>query len=71
MVEQKADAVMTVPEVSEFLKLGESTVYRLAKEGKIPARKVGGMWRFSRESLNEWLGHIPVESEERALRHRD
>ena len=63
MVDNQADAVMTVTEVSEFLRVGESTVYRLAKKGKIPARKVGGMWRFSRESLNEWLGFIPVEAE--------
>ena len=63
MVDKQADEVMTVSEVSEFLRLGESTIYRLAKDGRIPARKVGGMWRFSRESLNEWLGHIPVEAE--------
>ncbi len=63
MVENQADAVMTVPEVSEYLKLGESTVYRLAKDGKLPARKVGGVWRFSRRSLNDWLDHIPVEAE--------
>ncbi|MGB3715296.1 MAG: helix-turn-helix domain-containing protein [Candidatus Promineifilaceae bacterium] len=63
MVEEIADAVMTVPEVSEYLKLGESTVYRLAKDGKLPARKVGGVWRFSRRSLNNWLDHIPAEAE--------
>ena len=63
MVDDNDEAVMTVSEVSEFLRLGESTVYRLAKEGKIPARKVGGMWRFSREGLNEWLAHIPIEAQ--------
>ena len=63
MADEAADAVMTVPEVSEFLKLGESTVYRLAKDGKLPARKVGGVWRFSRSTLNEWLGQIPLEAE--------
>ena len=63
MVDNQADAVMTVTEVSEFLKMGDSTIYRLAKEGKIPARKVGGMWRFSRQSLNEWIGKIPADLE--------
>ena len=63
MAEETVDTVMTVPEVSEYLKLGESTVYRLAKDGKLPARKVGGVWRFSRKSLNDWLGKIPAGAE--------
>lgn len=63
MVEEKAGAVMTVSEVSEYLRLGESTVYRLAKDGKMPARKVGGSWRFSRKSLNEWLARVPADAE--------
>jgi len=46
---------MTVHEVSEYLKLAESTVYRLAREGRLPARKVGGVWRFSRDVLDEWF----------------
>ena len=54
------DAVMTVAEVSDFLKLGESTIYRLARTNKLPARKVGGVWRFSRQALDEWLAHKPT-----------
>ena len=56
------DAVLTVSEVSEYLKLAESTVYRLAKEKKLPGRKVGGAWRFSRKGLEEWLMRSPDES---------
>jgi excisionase family DNA binding protein len=58
----EADAVLTVSEVSEYLKLAESTVYRLAKENKLPGRKVGGAWRFSRKGLDEWLMHPADES---------
>jgi excisionase family DNA binding protein len=36
------DAVMTVQEVSQYLRLAESTVYKLAQEGKLPGRKIGG-----------------------------
>lgn len=49
------DLVLTVPEVAEFLKLAPSTIYRLAKAGKLPGRKVGGAWRFSRQGIGEWL----------------
>lgn len=54
-----ADAVMTVKEVSGYLRLAESTVYKLASEGKLPGRKVGGKWRFSRIGLEDWLRRTP------------
>lgn len=51
-------SVMTVADVAAFLRLSESTVYRLAQEGKLPGRKIGGTWRFLRSALEQWLaGH--------------
>lgn len=52
---EQADIVMTVKEVSTYLKLAESTVYRLAQEGQLPGRKFGGTWRFSRKTLDKWF----------------
>ena len=46
---------MTVPEVARYLKVSESTVYRLVRQGRMPARKVGGGWRFYRRRIDEWL----------------
>ena len=46
---------MTVQEVAVYLKLAESTVYKLAREGKLPGQKFGGAWRFSREQIDAWL----------------
>ena len=55
-MEQAENAVMTVREVSEYLKLAESTIYKLVEEGKVPGcRKIGGAWRFSRKRLEEWV----------------
>ncbi|MGH7889382.1 MAG: helix-turn-helix domain-containing protein [Thermodesulfobacteriota bacterium] len=28
---------------------------RLAREGKIPAFKVGGVWRFRKDELEKWM----------------
>mgnify|MGYP003979795683 CR=1 FL=1 len=53
--ENIADMVMTVDEVSEYLRLAQSTVYKLVNEGKIPGVKIGGSWRISRRVLDEWL----------------
>jgi len=44
---------MTTREVAAYLRLAPATVYKLAQAGKIPAVKVGGQWRFSRQSLEE------------------
>jgi excisionase family DNA binding protein len=46
---------MTVKDVAQYLRMGESTVYKLAKSGKLPGRKIGGSWRFSLQALNNWL----------------
>ncbi len=55
MTPQEPDIIMTVKDVAAFLKLAESTVYRLAQEGTLPGRKIGGTWRFSREQLLAWF----------------
>lgn len=47
--------IMTIKEVSEYLKLTEKTAYRLAAEGKIPGFKVGGAWRFKRTEIDAWI----------------
>ncbi len=47
--------LMTVPEVAAYLRLNPATIYRLAKEGSLPAFRIGRQWRFSREALDDWL----------------
>ena len=58
--EDLADKVMTSVEAAEFLKMHVKTVCRLAKEGKIPAKKVGSEWRFLRPVLEKWLSEALV-----------
>lgn len=49
------DEVLTVPQAAALLQVGTNIVYRLANDGEIPARKVGGVWRFSRLLIHLWL----------------
>jgi excisionase family DNA binding protein len=49
------DEILTIKQVAEFLKVTERTIYRLAAAKKIPAFKVGGMWRFSRIDIDSWI----------------
>ena len=52
--------VMTSVEAAEYLKMHVKTVCRLAKDGKIPAKKVGSEWRFLRNVLDSWLAETLV-----------
>jgi len=47
--------IMTPREAAEYLSVHVRTIYRLAKNGEIPGRKVGGSWRFKKGALDEWL----------------
>jgi len=47
--------IFTLDEVAAYLKVGKRTVYRLAAAKKIPAFKVGGTWRFSRQEIDRWI----------------
>lgn len=47
----KRKKVMSVQEVSDFLKIPMSTIYDLAKKGKIPGVKFGRHWRFLEEDI--------------------
>jgi excisionase family DNA binding protein len=50
-----ADAVMTIRELSVYLKVSKSTLYKLAQQGKVPGQKVGKHWRFHKEAIDRWL----------------
>jgi excisionase family DNA binding protein len=54
MVKGETD-ILTILEVATFLKVAQRTVYRLAAAKKIPAFKVGGVWRFSRAEIENWI----------------
>jgi len=46
---------MTVEDVADLLRINKSTVYRMAKAGRIPATRVGRQWRFRLSALEEFL----------------
>lgn len=51
--------VLTIKEASAYLRVTEPVLYRMARAGEVPAKKVGTKWRFSRKALDAWLagGH--------------
>lgn len=48
------DDIMLIKELAEYLKINEKTAYKYAADGKIPAFKVGGAWRFRRDEIERF-----------------
>jgi excisionase family DNA binding protein len=47
--------IMTVHDIAAYLRLSEAKVYKLAKEGQLPAVRVGKSWRFRKDLIDEWM----------------
>ena len=43
--------IVTAKEVGQYLKLTESTIYKLALEGELPSFKIGKSWRFDMDEI--------------------
>jgi excisionase family DNA binding protein len=51
----KIDDILTIDELAAYLKISKSTLYKLVREGKIPAQKIGRHWRFRKKVIDQWL----------------
>jgi excisionase family DNA binding protein len=47
--------VMNAEQAGQFLQIDEAVIVELADAGKLPGRKLGNAWRFSRAALVAWL----------------
>lgn len=45
--------ILTVKEVAEYLRIGERSVYKLIKLGKIPAVRILNKWRIDKTQIDE------------------
>jgi excisionase family DNA binding protein len=54
---ERRPTVMTLAEVARYLRINRSTVYRMARDGTLPAWKLGNVWRFKKESIERWIAN--------------
>ncbi len=47
--------ILNMEEAAEFFNVSIKTFIKLLKEEKVPARKIGREWRFSKSALINWL----------------
>ncbi len=43
--------ILNIKEAANYLRMPVSTIYKLARDGKVPALKVGKHWRFLKRDL--------------------
>jgi excisionase family DNA binding protein len=51
---QYTGPVMTLREVSQYLHVHPTTIYRLLRRNQIPAFRLGSEWRFNIEAIDQW-----------------
>jgi excisionase family DNA binding protein len=47
--------ILNIEQLAAFLSVPKATVYKLARDGKVPGHKVGRHWRFSRQAIRWWM----------------
>jgi excisionase family DNA binding protein len=56
--DEMKDKVLTVQEVSAYLRVHPSTIYRMLKKNLLPAFRVGSDWRFTVEAIDKWRASV-------------
>ncbi|MDD5729663.1 MAG: helix-turn-helix domain-containing protein [Candidatus Omnitrophica bacterium] len=51
----KNKEILTAKEVAEYLNIHPLTVHKYARDGKIPAFKIGTDWRFHKKYIEDWI----------------
>ena len=64
---------LSVEQVAEYLGISKETVYRWLEKGKVPAHRVGKLWRFDTQEIDSWVkaggaGRNPTSSVEQNLK---
>lgn len=49
------DEILNIIQVAEYIGIHKITLYRLIKDQKIPAFKIGRQWRFKKKLLDKWI----------------
>ncbi len=52
---EMARSIMTIEQLADYLQIGKRSLYKLAREGEIPAKKILNKWRFDRQQIDAWI----------------
>ena len=56
--------ILAAKELSGYLKLSDSTIYRLASRGELPGFKMGNSWQFDLDEIVELIHEIKKRNDQ-------
>lgn len=57
------DAILTLAEVADYLKVSQSTAWRWCKNGKIPGFRIVRSWRVKQADLDVLINESKIQHE--------
>ncbi|HXE52706.1 MAG TPA: helix-turn-helix domain-containing protein [Tepidisphaeraceae bacterium] len=64
------DRLLSVDEVAIFLGVRRDTVYKWIARHRLPARKVGRLWKFRQNEVDQWFNAQPGTTRSRHFPRR-
>jgi len=46
---------LTIDQIAKYLQVSKEKIYKMCQQGRMPASKFGGQWRFKKEVVDRWL----------------
>jgi excisionase family DNA binding protein len=70
------DRWLSVDEISAYLGIKRDTVYKWIYEKQMPAHRMGRLWKFRKDEVDEWVrsggaNTSPSENEQSKIRQRE
>lgn len=56
--------LMDINELADYLRLEKQTIYNWLYKKKISGIKIGHIWRFDKEAIDEWLKSKVVNADQ-------
>ena len=47
--------ILTIKQLGYYLQINPATLYKMARAGKIPCKKISGQWRFKKSIIDKWF----------------
>jgi len=64
------DRWLSVDEIAQHLGVSKDTVYSWLADGKVPAHRVGKLWKFKTSEIDDWVtkGGASTSNEKKAVK---
>ncbi|MGA8240556.1 MAG: helix-turn-helix domain-containing protein [Desulfobacterales bacterium] len=56
------DRWLSVDEIADHLGIKRDTVYKWISERQMPGHKIGRLWKFNKQEVDEWVRSVGVST---------